>query len=71
MGPVFVQGQNPSQQHVSETNLSPVSSQTYFEAMLPLKEGHWPKAKEKKDKQISLTAAASALIASQLTLWPH
>ena len=71
MGPVFIRGQNPSRQHVFEAYLNAVSSQTYFEVALPLKEGHWAKAKERKDKQISLTAAASALIASQLTLWPH
>ena len=48
MGLVFVRGQNPSRQYVSEVDLNAVSSQTYFEATLPLKVGH--RAKGKKGK---------------------
>ena len=48
MGPLFVQGQSPSRQHVSEADLNAVSSQTYLEATLPLKVGHWAKGKKGK-----------------------
>ena len=48
MGPVFVRGQNPSQQYVSEDDLNAVLSQTHFETALPLKVGH--EAKNKKEK---------------------
>ena len=48
MGPVFVWGQNPSQQYVSEDDLNAVLSQTYFEATLPLKVGHGAKGNKEK-----------------------
>ena len=48
MGPAFVRGQNPSLQHVFEADLNVISSQTYFEATLPLNVGHWAKGKKGK-----------------------
>ena len=71
MGPVFVRGQNPSRKYVSEDDLNTILLQTHFRATLPLKVGHGTKGKKEKIKQISLTTAASSLIASQPTLWPH
>ena len=71
MGPVFVRGQNPSRQYVSEDDLNTILLQTHFRATLPLKVGHGTKGNKEKIKQISLTTVVSALIASQPTLWPH
>ena len=48
MGQIFVRGQNPSRQYVSEDNLNAVLSQTYFEAAVPLKVGHGAKGKKEK-----------------------
>ena len=48
MGTVFVRGQNPFRQNVSEDDLNAVLSQTHFEIALPLKVGH--EAKDKKEK---------------------
>ena len=68
---MFVQGQNPSRQYVSKIDRNAILLQTHFKATLPLKVGHGTKGKKEKGKQISLTTAASALIASQPTLWSH
>ena len=67
MSPVFVRGQNPSWQYVSEDDLNAILLQTHFRATLPLKVGYGTKGKKEKIKQISLTTTASALIASQPT----
>ena len=48
MGPISVRGQKYSRQHVSEVNLSTLSSQTYFEATSWLRVGHWTRDKDKK-----------------------
>ena len=48
MGPVFVRGQNPSRQYVSEDDLNAVLSQTRFEVALPLKVGYGAKGKIEK-----------------------
>ena len=48
MGPVFVRGQNPSRQYVSEDDLNAILSQTHFETTLPLKVGHGAKGKKEK-----------------------
>ena len=43
MSLVFVRGQNPSQQYVSEDDLNSILLQTHFRATLPLKVGHGTK----------------------------
>ena len=48
MGPISVRGQKYSRQHVSEVNLSALSSQTYFGATSRLRVGHWTRDKDKK-----------------------
>ena len=48
MGLVFVQGQNPSRQYVSEDDLNVILLQTHFKAILPLKVGHKTKGKKEK-----------------------
>ena len=48
MGPISVRGQKYPRQHVSEMNLSTLSSRTYFEATSPLRVGHWTRDKDKK-----------------------
>ena len=48
MGPVFVRGQNPSRQYVSEDDLNAILLQTHFGVTLPLKVGHGTKGKEEK-----------------------
>ena len=68
---MFVREQNPSRQYVSKVDLKAILLQTHFRATLPLKVGHGTKGKKEKGKQIFLTTAASALIVSQPTLWPH
>ena len=69
MGPVFVRGQNHSQQYVSKDDLNAILLQTHFRVTLPLKVGHGTKGKKEKIKQISLIIVTSALVASQPTLW--
>ena len=48
MGPISVRGQKYSRQHVSEMNLSALSSRTYFGATSQLRVGHWTRDKDKK-----------------------
>ena len=48
MGRVFVWGQNPSLQYMSEDDLNTILSQTHFEVALPLKVGHGAKGKKEK-----------------------
>ena len=48
MGPISVQGQQYPQQHVSEMNLSTLSSRTYFGTASQLRVGHWIRDKDKK-----------------------
>ena len=71
MGPISVRGQKFSRQHVSKTNLSALSSRTYFRATSQLRVGHWTRDKDKKADKYLQKAATSTLIASQPTLWPH
>ena len=68
MGPISVRGQQYPWQHISEMNLSTLSSRTYFGTTSQLRVGHWIKDKNKKGRQISSKAATSALIVSQPTL---
>ena len=48
MGPICVQGQDPSRHYVSEDDLNAVLSQTHFEVALPQKVGHETKGKKEK-----------------------
>ena len=48
MGPIFVRGQNPSRQYVSEDDLNAILLQTHFRVTLPLKVGHGTKGKKEK-----------------------
>ena len=48
MGPISVRGQKPSRQHVSEVNLSAISSRTYFGVTSQLRVGHWTRDKNRK-----------------------
>ena len=48
MGPISVQGQKSSRQHISEVNLSAILLQTYFRVTPQLRIGHWTRDKERK-----------------------
>ena len=48
MGLVFVRGQNPSRQYVSEDDLNAILLQTHFKTTLTLKVGHGTKGKKEK-----------------------
>ena len=48
MGPISARGQKYSRQHVSEVNLSALSSRTYSGATSQLRVGHRTRDKDKK-----------------------
>ena len=48
MGRVFIRGQNPFRQFVSEDDLNAVLSQTHFEVASSLKVEHGAKGKKEK-----------------------